>query len=238
MGLAKLPLRIATVMALATDQRLPWRVFDSSISPIADTVTGASGSVILVVYTDGAHEPAGARRDFLTGRPVVELKIHAAVAAAMEVTAAGVVVTLAQSDAAFEAQLDLVEAAILRRLQRGSDPWCDLWRAFAQRHGDVHSRRGASSRRGLKFAARELIIEVETVPDPLGTGDEYPWNDAIALFEATDDVANVAPFLASFCTDQQSMPEWRLTYGALGMDAATARSFSFATSDGEDVTFP
>lgn len=234
MSLAKLPLRIATVLALRGETWVGDAVFDSSITPMDDRVRDEKGLPFLVVYTDDAHAESRLDRD-LTGLQLsVDLIIHAALATDFRGTEAGTEVMVARSDAGFEAQLDVIEAQILRTLQRGTSDWCELWRAFAPRHGEVRSRRGASARKGARFAAREIVLPLETVADPSGEGPEFPWNIAADVFGAHADTIDLAEILRSFMNEGVGLPDWQRLYRTLGMDAATARSLSFAAADGDD----
>ncbi len=237
MSLAKLPLRIATVLAL---RDLTWAgasVFDSTIVPIDTKVADEKGMLFLVVYTESSHGSGHPGHDMTGFCPNVDIVIHAAVATSFSGTAAGTSVEIARSDAGFEAQLDIVEAQIVRVLQRDTGPWADLWRAFARDHGEVRTRRGASARKGQRFAAREIIIPVDAVPDPVGVAGDYPWNIAVERFAAEPDLTDLSAILAGFCSDGVGLPEWRSFAGASGLDVATARAFGFATADGEDVVF-
>lgn len=239
MSLAKLPLRLASVMALRDKTWVGASVFDSTIAPIDQKLANENGIPILIVYTDDTHATgSGANLADLTAfMPTVDLTFHVAVATAIETNAAGGVVTIAHSDAGFEAQLDIVEAQIVRVLQKDPGPWGDLFRAFAIRTGERRSRRGASARKGLRFAAREIIIPVEAVPDPIGTPDEYPWNIAVDLFRATPALDDFAKILGDFCDWQPSDPEWRRDLGNLGFDRDRAQALGFVSADGEEIVF-
>ena len=238
MSLAKLPLRVATVLALRGRTWAGQAVFDSSIVPLEAKVKDTDGHPLLVVYTDDSRSDAsGPEQRDLTGLPAaVDLVIHAAVAVGFQGTEAGETISVARTDAGFEAQLDVIEAQVVRALQRGEDPWCELWRAFARARGGVRTRRGASARKGTRFAAREIILPVSVVADPLGTGPEYPWSLAIDQFAAYPDTSDIAAVLQGFVAADDA-PEWLRDYRTLGMDAATARSLAFAAADGEILTW-
>lgn len=236
MSLAKLPLRIATVLALRGRTWAGDAVFDSSIIPIDTRIETDGGHPLLVVYTDEAQSRARGEMDLTGLRPVVDLVIHAAVAVGFEGSESGASVSVARSDAGFEAQLDVIEAQVTRVLMRGEDPWSELWRAFARQRDGIRTRRGASARKGMRFAAREIVLPVEVVPDPLGTGAEYPWAMAVESFGANPDTSDLAAVLATFMAGSD-VPEWRRVYRTLGLDAATARSLAFAAADGEILTW-
>lgn len=232
MSLAKLPLRIATVLALRGRTWVGGAVFDSSILPMEARISEGGGLPFVVVYTDDSHAELSHGHDLTSAATTVDLVIHAAVATEYRSDDGGAVVTVARSDAGFEAQLDIIEAQIVLALQRGEGPWCELWRAFAPVRQSVRTRRGAVARKGARFAAREMVMTVETVPDPCGVGPEYPWSQAIDAFAAEPDTADLAQVLGTF-VHADGAPEWLAIYRGLGMDAATARSFAFAAADGE-----
>lgn len=236
MSFAKLPLRIATVLALRGKTWVGDAVFDSSILPLETRIADSGGLPFIVVYTDDSHADVSAGCDLTGGVATVDLIIHAAVATEYRADAAGTVVMVARSDAGFEAQLDVIEAQITRALQRGDDGWCELWRAFATGRTSIRTRRGGVARKGARFAAREMVLTVNVVPDPAGTGDEYPWSLAIDRFAAEPDTADLAQVLRAFVAPDDA-PEWRRIYRTLGLDAATARSLAFAATDGEILTW-
>mgnify|MGYP000975258572 CR=1 FL=1 len=238
MSLAKLPLRIATVLALRGRTWVADRVFDSTITPIETKIDADKGLPFIVVYTDASHGSDEIGRDLTAFRPDVDLVFHVAVATEFRGTESGTEVVLARSDPGFEAQLDVIEAQIARALQRDPGDWADLWRAFVLHHGELRSRRGASARKGSRFAAREIVLPVQLAADPEGTGDEYPWGTAIERFAAETDLADLAVVLRSFCDDGVALPDWAKLYRTLGFDAARARVLGFVTADGEEVVFP
>lgn len=239
MSLAKLPLRLAAVQALRDRTWAGPAVFNSVIAPLATKVEDAAGLPFLVVYTDDstASGVTLSARDHTAFRPTVDLVIHAAVATEFAGIAGGGQIRLAASDAALEAQLDILEAQILAVLQRAADPWCDLFRAFVQDRGEMRSRRGASARKGLRFAAREIVLPIGSVADPSGAGPEYPWSIATEVFAADPETADLAAVIADLSTGTATFADWRRSFAATGFDRATARALGFTTDAGEEIVF-
>lgn len=238
MSLIKLPLRLVSVRALRDLTYAGDAVFDSAIVPLETKVADAKGVPLIVVYTDDAHaSPEGwASHDLAGFRPTVSLKFHAAVATEIKSSSGEVVV--ARSDEGFEATLDIMEAQILRVLQKGQGPWSELWRSLVIRADERHVRRGASALNGLHFAAREIEVPIESHPDPLGEGLEWPWNAVIDAFAADAELDGLATILLDFCTAEVAAPQWQRDLGNLGADRATALALGFVTAAGEELVFP
>lgn len=240
MSLAKLPLRIAAVRALRGATFAADAVFDSAIAPLSDTISKGAGLPLIVVYSDDAVADPLARlasNDLSGFHPTVTLTFHAAIATAITVTDAGQTIELADSDAAYEALLDILEAQILAALQKGAGVWADLWRAFAISAGALHSRRGASARKGARFSAREIVLDVHAPANPLGIGPEYPWNLAVETMLADDETDDIGRLLDTVQTLAVGQPDWTNILTNTGLDKARAQALGFVTAAGEEVVF-
>jgi len=236
-SLIKLPLRIAAQKALLGRTYSGPFVFDSVITPLETQVNETKGNSFIAVYTDDAHLNSVAFnvRDLIGFQPRVSLTFHLGIAKGLTTISANKAIELSQSDASLEMILDIQEAQILRVLQTDQNPWSNLFRALALRFSDVHIRRGASSRKGLRFAAREIVLPIEGHPDPLGTGNEYPWNTVIDVFKHDPDLDEVAAMLEDFCTTDQMKPAWRKDFTCTGFDQATARALGLVTHEGDEI---
>lgn len=238
MSLAKLPLRLLTVKALTGKTWAGDNVLDSAIAPIDKTVEDQKGILFIVVYTDDARSvPVANSRDLTAATPSVDLVMHIAVATELKTQAGGIDVVIGRSDANFEATLDITEASILAVLSRGTDAWCNLWRSLVTSVSTIRSQRGASAKRGLRYAARELLLTVETPPNPLGTGEDYPWTDIIAAFDVDDDLKPFAAFLGEFVTGAASLQAWQQDYRTFGLSQSVAKALALVTETGEEITF-
>lgn len=237
MGLIKLPLRIATVRALSGATWAGDAVFDSAIVPLETKVADEKGVPLIVVYTDDARGdgPSANQRNPSGFLPDVSLTLHLAVAT--EISADDGSVILTRSDAAFEAALDILEAQVVNTLQKADGLWPELWRIMIRRVGERFVRRGASARKGVRFAARELSLPIESYQDPSGRGVEYPWGDVIETFGTDPDLAPLAETLRGFCEFEMVRPAWRSDLATTGLDRHTARALGFVTADGEEVAF-
>ncbi len=240
MNLIKLPLRIATVKALDGATYAGDKVFDSVIAPIDAKSQENRGVPLIVVYTDDAHGLSSTMNGShdLTGiAPRVHLVLHLIMAKELSTSAGGQRVVIAASDSGLEASLDIMGAQVLRALQHGQSPWADLWRTLVRKIDDIHVRRGASARKGLRFAAREIVLPIETFADPLGTGLEWPWNDVVTVFGADEETSDLALILGDFCTDLTSRPDWAQDLAILGMGQKEALALSFVDQDGDIIEF-
>lgn len=217
MSLIGLALRIVTVKALTGKTFAEGRVFDSAIAPL-DTKVGEDAAPLLVVYTDEEDATLTASDMFVSDRDL-SLVIHAAVANRVTTTAGGVTVEIPHTDEGLEATLDLMRHDIVVALQSGADDWCDLWRRLVVKRKSLGIRRGASAKKGLRFAARELTLHVDTVADPVpGFGDTALIVDLVAALRSDPDLADLADLIAARVSSGSDWPDWKKVSAALGLN--------------------
>lgn len=195
MSLARLALRIVTARALKGATLAEGRVFDSAIEPV-DVQTATHRLPFCTVYTD-EHDRTITGRDLRMGNDNCELVIEIAVAARVpvDVLDGGVPteVVIPPTDAGMEVVLDLVGHQITEALMSGATVWSRLWQEFAMRATRVMSRRGASSEGGVRFAARQIVINTDMLADPVrGQALPGPWARLIAAMEADPELAGMA----------------------------------------------
>ena len=219
MALTALFLRLATVQALRGATLAGERVSDSSIGAI-DQRAKDQRRPTLAVYAEDLTAGQLEGRDLLTGDRSLQITIEAVVADQLETEGgAEITITIPETDEGLELQLNLIERQILRRLQADVGPWSEIWRALIVRFQKFESRRGAGQGDGVRFAARQLALTVEPLPEP-GFGEEPQgvWRKFLDLLEAEPSLAPLAPMLeAEFLGE--ALPDWRVAQAYLGLSA-------------------
>ncbi len=191
MSLSRLALRIVTVAALRDRTWAGDAVRDSAIPPL-DVAARSERRPFLSVYTDDG-QTAPRNGDLLSGHPTFALVIESAVTAQME---PGGDWAIPATDAGMEVTLDLLDRQIRRVLMDPDNPWSRLWRALVVEVDTVRTVRGASTDQGLRFAGRQIEIQIQALPDPLpGRVAAGVWADLLARLESAPDYAPLAAVL-------------------------------------------
>lgn len=173
MSLVNLALRLATRQALLGMTPAGQRVYDSSIDPL-ELKASKENAAFIVVYTDDDKCESVVGHDLLGAAPSVTLVLHLAVASEVKSGKDGTMAIIPYTDAGMEVALDLTRFDVMAALQNGTGDWAELWRALAIGVSKIETRRGADTK-GVRFAAREIAITIDTYAEP--TGLHYPWTD-------------------------------------------------------------
>ena len=202
--LARIALRMAAVEALKGATIVGSNVLDSEIGALD---VGADGTVrtdqetpFISVYTEtskqeGPNPGGGAdlRSLYISGQTdlVFEFGVTAAMTAPNEETGAPEIVGLQipGTDANLELLLDITERQIVNALTDPRSEWAELWREMHSNQIKVDRRR-TSSAEGTKVAARQLVITVELLPDPIYGAPIAPtstWARFFAKLDSYDD---------------------------------------------------
>lgn len=191
MSLSRLALRIVTVAALRGRTWAGDAVRDSAIPPL-DVAARDERRPFLSVYTDDG-QTAPRNGDLLSGLSSFALVIESAVTAQME---PGGDWAIPATDAGMEVSLDLLDRQIRRVLMDPDDPWSRLWRAVVVDVENVRSMRGASNDQGLRFAGRQIEIQVRALADPPpGRIASGVWADLLSSLESEPDYVPLAAAL-------------------------------------------
>ena len=225
MSLARLAMRIAAARALRGATLAEARVYDSAIAPIDQTVA-EERQPILIVTTDD-HEMAVTGRDLFHGNVACDLVIEAAIAARVEVPGGSddeTMIAIPHTDEGMELALDLMEHQVMAALIRERTAWSRVWMKLVPRISRRLSRRGASVEKGVRFAARQIVltcdlIEVPTDGAPIAEGTA--WAELIQAMSADADLAPVAQMLRSEI-EGQPLADWRRAAKMLGIHLETA----------------
>jgi hypothetical protein len=234
--ISSLAVRIATVRALRGATVAGARAIDSMISPEDQTKQGAFEPLI-VVYTE-QDEGAIAGRDLLGAERSLELVLQCAVASVTTAVRQGgegepatVEVAIPHTDAGLESALDLLQRQAIRALLANDAPWADLWRLLVPRIKNFKLRRGASARKGTRFAVRELTLVCDVLADPgfgVAPDPQGPWGKFLELLRADPDSADLAGVIELELQSPNGWADWRQMQAALGLRYDEIRGIGLA----------
>ena len=223
MSLTTFALRFAAVRALRGNTLASDRVFDSDIIPL-DQLATAQKAPFISVYTDIERTIKMTGRDILGAEREIELSFEVAVSAQVDVTVTddtgGVTtesqISVPQTDAALEAQLNIIGRQITRALLDPASAWAEVWRKMIVRIVKIDEKRGAMSQNGIRFAARQFIFSCAVIAEPSFTPPTYVWDDLIKLMADDPDTENLALILASEIKTP-NISEWQASQVDLGL---------------------
>ncbi len=224
MSLTRFAVRLCAARALRGSTMAEDRVFQSVIDPL-DTKVAANLAPTLIVNTDDhSCDPQG--RDLTGGEERLDLVIEATIAARVTTTGQDgegeiAIVEIPAHDTGMDLTLDIVEHQAVRALVRGGGAWGELWRRFVLRVQTRKSRRGADTS-GVRYAARQLVISLEAIADPVGGEDLLPgtvWGDFLALLDADATLAPIASLLRGQIIGDGQNPAWTRSAAMLGVNA-------------------
>ena len=166
MSLTRLALRMATVMALRGNTYAGTRVFDSRADAVQPEDFETAQPVI-IVFTD-ADDMALEGNNWLDAERRIDLVIEVFMGSRLvHEDGQPDEVEIPQTDSGLELALDLVGRQIVKVLQGGvQGTWPELWREIVCRINKVSALRGAGTEKGVKYAAKQYIITVETIAEP------------------------------------------------------------------------
>jgi hypothetical protein len=233
MGLVSLALRLATVRALRGKTYAGDRVHDSQIAPLDETIR-AERAPHIVIYTDeDAREVQG--RDLMVADRMLDLVIELVVADKVGVTVENQEVSQAivipQTDAALEAQINLMERQALRALLAEAGVWPELWRVLVVRVVKVFSRRGSNAE-GVRFAARQITLQVDTLAEPPFETASGIWADFLAAMRAEPELAGLAEIVAAEIATP-NLTGYEAAKAALGLAQDEAHGIGLAEPDAD-----
>lgn len=238
MSIQRLAHRIATVAAIRGKTLAGAAVRDSAVAPI-DIAASDEPAPFIAVYTD---DQSSGMRGLDAGRPsdTLSIVIEFGVTAKMtfvdndgnEFQEPGQPPT----DAQMEITLDMIERQIRVALADDGNAWAEIWRRLHTGDPEYSSTRGASAERGVRFAGRQLTIEVRPLPEPpAGASATGVWADLIAAVEADAATASLAPIVRDMIEGGDVALDWQIVRRSLALDEAEADSLLVSMADGAEI---
>lgn len=231
MSVSRFALRILTRILLKGQTVAEDRVEDSAITNLEAALKDAPKPILLVFTDDSEFKPQ--RREVWGGQGNTSLVLIMAIAGAytIKVTDPDGNET-EQTEFAFPATgpsiemgLDMMERQIQMALMDPDNPWAILWKKIVGNVNKWKSQRGGSDKEGVRFAARQIVMECETVEDPvMGSDPEGVWKELVDALEASPspDIRGLADPLRAMIRGKP-LPEWKREMAELGINFDTAK---------------
>lgn len=244
MSITRLATRLLTTRALAYAETLAEdRIRDSSIVNLESAIAGSAKPIVLVYTDDSEFRPTG--RTMLGGQGTTTIVLILAVAGSVRLENGETTFLFPTTDATVEMSLDILERQIQVALSHPDNPWAQLWQKIVTNVGKWQSRRGGSTKEGARFGARQIIIEVETIFDPvIGAEPEGPWAELLAAIEAdtSADFAGIAGPLRALIKGGELLPDWKRNMATFAIPRESLRGMGLAPfqfhTDGGDTDQP
>jgi hypothetical protein len=233
MSLVALALRIAATRMLAGATLAEDRLFDSAIDPLAEALRTEPKPLIVVSTEQDESEKTG--RDLLAGSGTLTLMLEFAVAGAGVADDGAAAVFVPTSDADLEIALDVMRRQAMRALMIGGGAWGDVFRGICVGYHKVTSRRGAGDDKGVRFAARVVLLECDTLAEPaFGAPLDPPWAAFVAQLRSDPETEGLGDFVAEAIAGDVT-PEWRRAADLLGISFEVATGIGIAPVVGPEA---
>lgn len=213
-------LRMCAVAALREKTSAGDRVYDSDNSPLIDKLTAETHPYI-TVFTDNDNRMELEGMDLYSTQRNLSLSMEFGLASA--ITADGKTnptIHIPYTDQAFEAFVDIMESQIVAALVGDpSSQWGEILKQIVTRVYRMSSRRGGSSDRGTRWAARQLTLVCQTIGDPIPgyvLSSSHPIRQFIALARDTDGMGPAADLIETMLENVNS-PDYRKVQSWLGL---------------------
>lgn len=236
MSVVRLATRLVVVLALRGRTLAGPAVADSEITPF-DEKAAEAVSPFVSVYTDDQARNA---RDIDPARPAdrltitIEIGLNAQVKDETGEEIAG----LPMTDAGMELILDAIERQILMVLADDENPWSAIWKRLFRGDPEIKSTRGASAADGVRFAGRQLKINVEPLKEPpSGAPATGVWVDLLAAVDAVEGREQTARMLRELIEAPPPSDDWFALRRDLMMSAAEGTALLLEPTAGDLPAF-
>ena len=186
MSIIRAALRLCAVQALRESTWAQNRVMNSHNQPLLEMLEiekPKDGVPFIVVFTDDdAFEPNSIEHGIYSASRALQLVLEIGVASGVVGTKGSTRVQLEHTDASMEMTLDAVQAQALAAIH--GDPrneWGELCRDMIMRILRVTSMRAGGSK-GVKWAARQVVITLDTLADPIPGAGNYAADHPVRRF--------------------------------------------------------
>lgn len=191
-------------------------VYDSKIDTLDGFLKGQVRPIIIVSIEETEQDEDGPATAGLLGRPSrFTVMVQTAVASGQEIRDdAGTIVrgAIGESDASFEATLNVLDRQWRQVLTASDNEWAVLFRDLVHAVGVIRDTRATDPETGTKHAARFVQFKVDALPDPLPGDDIPPPIDAgLAAMEADgeDGYREIARIWRGMLTVGGDWPDWK-----------------------------
>lgn len=239
MSIVRACIRVAAVAALRDRGWADVKVFDSDNRPFEAGIKEEPAPYV-VVFTDDDNQNEVEGRDVAGSARSLSLVVEFGIAAPLPALATDedppntIRVAVPPTDAAYELTLDAIDTAVVNALIL--DPrsaWGEIIRDLAPRIMSVTGRRGGAADKGVRWAARQRIFEIEPIIDPapgVVLGENHPISKFLAAVAAAPealDVAGAGTFIEKMLSTSQDWT-WRVAQASLGLTVEEVRGIGVA----------
>ncbi|WP_404291540.1 hypothetical protein ACD578_05375 [Microvirga sp. RSM25] len=234
MSLVSFAIRICLERALVDKTYAEERVYDSQITPTNETVPKGQKPLIILSTDDDKSDIR--EWDLLRGQRDLEVVIEMVLATFVKAKGGPdqIEVIIPHTDAGMEASLGFMQRQVMRALMDPLDPWAELLKEFMGRINRTLGRRGASAEKGVRYAAKQLVLVCDPIFEP-DFGEtippDSPWGRLIALMEADAELVDLALVLRAEIENGNDLPSWRRFQASRGWTDARVRNAGFAPVD-------
>lgn len=237
MSLVSLAIRICLERTLSGRTYAENRVYDSQITPVDQTVQAGQKPLIIISTDDDTSEierwgflcPSSRKLEI-----VIDMVLATFVRAQVGSGDGQLEIIIPHTDAGMEASLSFMQHQVLRAISDGIDPWAELLKEFINTPQKMIGRRGAGAEKGIRFAARQLVITCDPIPEP-DFGEtippDGPWGKLLALMDADLELNELAVLLRAEIEAGSDLPSWRRFQASRGWTDAQVRNAGFAPVD-------
>ncbi|BAQ50423.1 hypothetical protein [Methylobacterium aquaticum] len=237
MSLTGLAIRTCLKRALLGVTLAEGRVCDSNVTPL-DMLAKDDPLPVLVVYVDDdVRQGTDGRWRDRTRQ--LDLVIEMVLAGGVVIHEGAATVTVPHSDAGMEATLDIMAWQVRQALKDPTSPWAELYRTFRGEVRMVTTRRGASTEKGVRFAARQIIITVDPLLEPERGRDVVPspFDALVAQMRGDRELTLYGDLLAALLTGS-ILPAWQVMQAALGQTRAAMDAVGLGALPGGEAEPP
>ncbi|WP_281978808.1 hypothetical protein [Pseudorhizobium flavum] len=222
MGIVRQLVQISMVEAVRGKTIAQDDVFDSRIDSLPNLLKNSRRPLLIFSVEESQQDEEGSLDNGFLGRAgKLQVLVQAAVASVQEVKDGNDVVILpsiGESDAGFEATLNMLDRQWKTVLSGYADPWVNVFRGLVTSVGKITDARAADPETGRKHASRYTQVSLNVIDEPL-PGDPVPpaVEAGLSLLEADGDsgYAEIADVYRKMLTEGEEWPEWRKIQAAL-----------------------
>jgi len=224
MGVIRQLIQIAMVEAVRGKTLAGDDVFDSRIDSLPALLKDSRRPMLIFSVEESKQDEDGSsEKGFFGRRSELQVLVQAAVASVREVRDGNDVVMLpsvGESDAGFEATLNMLERQWKTVLTAHESPWANVFRGLVNCVGKISDARAVDPETGRKHASRYTQVALDVIDEPL-PGDPTPEvvELGLALLEADGDAgyAEIAGLYRSMLNHGNAWPDWRKIQSSLFM---------------------
>ena len=222
--IASLAARICAQRAISGATLAGGRVHDSEIRPIDEALRDEPQPFIVLATEDENATITGL--DVTGGDRRLDLYVEIGVGSMVRIEQDDVeAVTIPHTDAGLELSINLISRQVIAALFVGGGAWGDLFRTIVPEVQRIYTRRGAGSENGVRFAARQIVIECKPIFEPtfgIEPDAGTPWARFIALMQADAELSPIAEAVHAALVGSP-IPDWRAIGTMIGLSEAAQR---------------